>query len=218
MADEPAPPLPSSTQPARARRRRIFFGAALFHAALLALVTGAGAETVPPAGRIVVLISIDGFPAWVWKDPTLVVPHLRQLAAEGAQAEEVRGFSKGKSIVWRDAIWTRAASHIVEQHQPNLLLFHLLTTDATNHQFGPGSLPSLTAYAYADRLIGDLLDSLARAGLRDKAAIVIATDYGIRAGVKIPRMTNLDVAPTLAELPGVPLPDVDGRVLREILK
>ena len=41
-------------------------------------------------------------------------------------------------------------------------------------QVGPGSLPSLTAYAYADRLIGDLLDSLARAGLRDKAAIFIA--------------------------------------------
>ena len=71
MADEPAPPLPSSTRPARARRRRIFFGTALFHAALLALVTGAGAETVPPAGRIVVLTSIDGFPAWIWKDPTL---------------------------------------------------------------------------------------------------------------------------------------------------
>ena len=77
-------------------------------------------------------------------------------------------------------MWTLAATHIIEKHQPNLLLFHLLTTDASNHQFGPGSLPSLTACAYADRLVGDLLDSITRAGLRDKATIVITTDHGFK--------------------------------------
>jgi len=251
---------------------------------------------LPAKDRIVVLISIDGFPAWLWKDPTLVVPNLRKLAADGAQAEamtvsnpsitwinhttmvtgvnpqkhgvlfnglltrgpagqppileqwrdkadlvhvptlydvafqnglqtaqvdwvailnsgtihhefleipkpggttekemvdaglvsadDIRTFTKGKSIVWRDSIWTHAASHIIEQHHPNLLLFHLLTTDATNHQYGPGSLPSITAYAYVDRLVGDVLDSLTRAGLRDRATIVIATDHGFKKVTK----------------------------------
>ena len=255
------------------------------------------AEPVPAKDRIVILISIDGFPAWIWKDPTLVVPNLRKLAADGAQAgamtvsnpsitwinhttmvtgvnpqrhgvlfnglltrgepgqppileqwrdkadlvrvptlydlayqaglhtaqvdwvailnsgtihheflevpkpggaieqelvragvlsaDDVRTFTKGKSIVWRDAIWTHAATHIIEQHKPNLLLFHLLTTDATNHQYGPGSLPSFTAYAYADRLVGDLLDSLTRAGLRDRATIVITTDHGFKKVEKV---------------------------------
>ncbi len=269
---------------------------------LLALFIGASAvaadapRDLPAKDRIVVLISIDGFPAWIWKDPTLVVPNLRKLAAEGAQAEamtvsnpsitwinhttlvtgvnpqrhgvlfnglltrgesgqppileqwrdkadlvhvptlydlafqsglktaqvdwvailnsgtihheflevpkpggtteqelvkagvvsadDIRTFTKGKTIVWRDAIWAQAATHIIEQHQPNLLLLHFLTTDATNHQFGPGSLPSITAYAYVDRLVGDVLDSLTRAGLRDRATIVVATDHGFKKVTK----------------------------------
>src|SRR5678816_1490631 len=262
---------------------------------LLLLIVGAAttlAATLPAKDRIVVLISIDGFPAWLWKDQTLVIPRLRQLAVDGAQAEamtvsnpsitwinhttlvtgrspqhhgvlfngllvrgepgqppaieqwrdkadlvrvptlydaafraglktaqsdwvailnsgtihheflevpkvggalerelveagvmaaeDIRDFTKGKNIVWRDAMWTRAATFIIEKHRPNLMLFHLLTTDASNHQFGPGSLPSFTAYAYADRLIGDVLDSLTRAGLRDRATIVVTTDHGFK--------------------------------------
>lgn len=261
---------------------------------LLLLVCAATtlAAPIPAKDRVVVLISLDGFPAWMWKERTLIAPHLRQLAADGAQAEamtvsnpsitwinhttlvtgrtpenhgvlyngllvrgepgqppaieqwrdkadlvrvptlydvafhaglktaqvdwvavlnsgtitheflevpkpsgalnrelieagvisaeDIRDFTKGKNIVWRDAMWTRAASFIIENHQPNLLLFHLLTTDASNHQFGPGSLPSFTAYAYVDRLVGDVLDSLTRAGLREKATIVVTTDHGFK--------------------------------------
>jgi len=48
--------------------------------------------------------------------------------------------------------------------------------------------------------------------------IFIAWGYGIKPGARLERISNLDVAPTLAELLGVPLPAVEGRVLREILK
>ena len=271
----------------------------LFRSLLLLAVCAATtlAAPIPAKDRIVILISIDGFPAWLWKERTLVIPHLRELAANGAQAEamtvsnpsitwinhttlvtgrnpqhhgvlfngllvrgepgqppaieqwrdkadlvrvptlydvafqaglktaqvdwvailnsgtihheflevpkaggalerelveagviaaeDVRDFTKGKSIVWRDAMWTLAGTHIIEKHKPNLLLFHLLTTDAANHQFGAGSLPSLTAYAYADRLVGDLLDALTRAGLREKATIVITTDHGFKKVSKV---------------------------------
>jgi len=77
-------------------------------------------------------------------------------------------------------VWTRAAIEIIEKHHPNLLLFHLLTTDAVNHQYGPGSLASMTAYANADRQIGDLLDALNRSGMRDRATIVVTTDHGFK--------------------------------------
>ena len=43
-------------------------------------------------------------------------------------AEELRAFKKSP-ITFRDEIWTRAAEHIITAHKPNLLLFHLLTTD-----------------------------------------------------------------------------------------
>ncbi len=250
---------------------------------------------IPAKDRIVLLISIDGFPAWLWRDPTLPVPTLRKLAAEGATADamtvsdpsitwinhttlvtgveprkhgvlfngllvrqpplapviepwrdkaelvrvptlydvahrsglstaqvdwvailnsgtidweflevpktggvierelierglisapEVAAFSRGKNIAWRDMMWTRAATHIIREHRPNLLLFHLLATDAINHANGPGSQASFTAFGYADRFIGDLLVALTDAGLREKATIVITTDHGFKKVTK----------------------------------
>jgi predicted AlkP superfamily pyrophosphatase or phosphodiesterase len=270
---------------------------------VLLAAAGASAAPLPAKDRIVILISVDGFPAWIWKDPHLVVPNLRKLAAEGAVAErmtvsnpsitwinhttlvtgvnprkhgvlyngllmrdnptgalalepwrdkaelvhaptvydaafraglataqvdwvailnsgtithefleipklggeieqemiaagtvtadDIHNWTKGRTIVWRDDVWTKAAIHIIEKHRPNLLLYHLLTTDAVNHANGPGSIASYTAYAYADRLIGDLLDSLTRAGLRDRATIIVATDHGFK---KVQKVIHTNVA------------------------
>ena len=47
--------------------------------------------------------------------------------------------------------------------------------------------------------------------------IFIASGNGIKRGVSLPRVANLDVAPTIARLLGVKLPEVEGRVLAEIL-
>lgn len=47
--------------------------------------------------------------------------------------------------------------------------------------------------------------------------IFVAAGAGIKAGVKLDRMRNLDVAPTIARLLGVPLPEVEGQVLETIL-
>lgn len=46
----------------------------------------------------VILISLDGFPAWMWKDPSLPVPNLRKLAADGAQTEAMT--VSNPSITW----------------------------------------------------------------------------------------------------------------------
>lgn len=270
---------------------------------LLAFCCAATTDPIPAKDRLVILISIDGFPAWIWKDPNLVIPNLRKLAANGAvaermtvsnpsitwinhttlvtgvnpqkhgvlfngllmrggpteplalepwrdkaelvhaptvydvafkaglktaqvdwvailnagtishefleipkpggateqdmiaaglvSAEDIRDWSKNRTIVWRDAVWTKAGSHIIETHKPNLLLFHLLTTDSVNHANGPGSTASYTAYAYADRLIGDLLDSVARAGLRDRTTVIVTTDHGFK---KVQKVIHTNVA------------------------
>ncbi len=259
---------------------------------IAAKFTAAAAAPLAAKDRITILISIDGFPAWLWADPTLPIPTLRKLAAEGAQAKamkvsnpsitwinhttlvtgvepakhgvlfnglcvrqgpgqppkieqwaskqklvrvptlydaaheaglttaqvdwvaitnattitwdfhevpdthgaiprelvasgamtekELVEFMKGTSITWRDMIWTKAAAHLIKTHKPNLLLFHPLTVDSINHRYGPGSLASFTAYAYADKMVADLLAALTEAGMRDKATIVIATDHGFK--------------------------------------
>lgn len=254
------------------------------------------AADIPAKDRTVILISIDGFPAWMWKDPALPVPNLRRLAKEGAVAEAMtvsnpsitwinhttmitgveprkhgvlfngllvrNGFDqppkvepwrnreemvfvptlydavheakltsaevdwvavtnpktitwsfpelptadgeiakeliasgeltveqldwfKSKNSAWRDLIWTKAACHLVKTRRPNLLMFHLLNTDAVNHGTGPATYASFTAFAFADRLIGDLLAAIQEAGLQDKVTLVITTDHGFKRVKKV---------------------------------
>lgn len=243
----------------------------------------------------IVLISLDGFPAWLWKDPALVAPNLKKLAAEGAStqamtvsnpsitwinhttlitgvnprkhgvlyngllvrqgenappklepwvhknqlvhvptlydiaheaglttaevdwvaikdaetvdwsfpelpkaegklekemiaagqltAEECTWMNPGpqrKNMSWHDSTWTRAASFIISKHQPNLLMYHLLNTDGVHHQYGPGTMASFTALAYADRLVGDLVKSVEEAGLRERTTFIVTTDHGFK--------------------------------------
>ena len=97
-----------------------------------------------------------------WSFPEVFDPAstlVREMIAAGAiTAAEAKLAQDGRpNIVWRDALWTRAASFVFERHHPNLLLFHPLATDSTHHRFGPGSLASTTALTLADRLVGDLL-------------------------------------------------------------
>ena len=47
--------------------------------------------------------------------------------------------------------------------------------------------------------------------------IFIASGGGIKAGVKLDRVSNLDVAPTIARILGLEMPPMDGKPLSEIL-
>jgi predicted AlkP superfamily pyrophosphatase or phosphodiesterase len=45
-----------------------------------------GTGPIPAKDRIVIVISLDGFPAYAFEDPTLPTPTLWRLAREGAMA------------------------------------------------------------------------------------------------------------------------------------
>ena len=49
-------------------------------------------------------------------------------------------------------------------------------------------------------------------------ALFIASGRGIKPGMKLQSVDNVDVTPTAAELLGVELKNVDGKVLTEILR
>jgi Uncharacterized proteins of the AP superfamily len=84
----------------------------------------------------------------------------KEMVAAGVVTEsDVAGFQKAQ-ITWRDELWTRAAIHILQKHHPNLLLFHLLNTDAMHHRYGPKSLASNSALALADARVGELLQAI----------------------------------------------------------
>src|SRR6185503_15118401 len=52
----------------------------------------------PAGNQHVILISLDGFPAWLWNDESLMVPNLRKLAAEGATTKAMT--VSNPSITW----------------------------------------------------------------------------------------------------------------------
>ena len=70
-------------------------------ALLIALCPAAhAADPAPDKDRHVILISIDGFPAWMWRDPSLSIPNLRRLAAEGAMADAMT--VSNPSVTWNN--------------------------------------------------------------------------------------------------------------------
>ena len=65
---------------------------------IVLLFTPGISRTEPARDQHVILISIDGFPAYLWNDPTLMVPNLRQLAANGVSAKAMT--VSNPSITW----------------------------------------------------------------------------------------------------------------------
>lgn len=104
----------------------------------------------------------------------------REMIAAGRLTDEqTRGFSK-LPITMRDEIWTRAAEHIVTRHRPNLLLFHLLTTDSVQHRYGAKSLGAAAALSLADAMVGRLVAAYREAGLLERTTFVVVSDHGFK--------------------------------------
>src|SRR5262245_61762415 len=106
------------------------------------------------------------------------------IAAKLITEDEVRNFAKAP-ITLRDEFWTRAAVHIIEQHKPNLLLFHLLVTDSVQHSHGTNALAGNHALILADRQLQRVLDALDRAGIRNSSTVIIVSDHGFKSYNKL---------------------------------
>ncbi len=128
-------------------------------------------------------VAIYGAKTITWKFPELPDPNSpieRELIADGTvTAEQLRTF-EDSSQAWQDEIWTDAAVKILEEHKPNLLLFHLLTGDDTNHEYGPMSNASFTAMALLDSNVKRIVDVLERTGLSRNATVIVVSDHGFR--------------------------------------
>ena len=118
-----------------------------------------------------------------WSFPELPEPEgeiEHKLVADGAvTADQLRSF-ENSSQAWQDQIWTDAATRILRDHQPNLLLMHLLTLDDTNHETGPMSGPSFTAMALLDAYVKRIIDTVQGLGLEKRTTIVVVSDHGFR--------------------------------------
>ena len=128
-------------------------------------------------------VAIYGAKTITWQFPELPDPDgviERELIAAGTvTAEQLRTFETSTQA-WQDDIWTAAAADILEKHRPNLLLLHLLTLDDANHEYGPMTNASLTAIAFLDAKVKQIVDAIQRAGLSNDAALIVVSDHGFR--------------------------------------
>src|SRR5215470_8012093 len=118
-----------------------------------------------------------------WQFPELPDPDgaiERELIAAGTVTSEHLRTFEASTQAWQDDIWTAAAVDILEKHRPNLLLVHLLTLDDTNHEYGPMTNASLTAMAFLDAKVKQIIDALRRDGLSENATLIVVSDHGFR--------------------------------------
>ena len=128
-------------------------------------------------------VAIKSAPGITWEFPEIPSvdgPIEREMIARGLiDAEAIQQFGKS-NILRRDQFWTDAAIHILREHKPNLLLFHLLSLDATHHTYGPRSLAGNGAIAFLDSCVARLLEGIRAAGMEDRTTVIVVSDHGFK--------------------------------------
>ncbi|MCC5942088.1 MAG: alkaline phosphatase family protein [Balneolaceae bacterium] len=110
---------------------------------------------------------------------TNTTPQLvEELIEAGILQDDTDATFRSGGILRHDEVWTATAEHLIINHQPNVLLFHLLNVDGTHHEFGEGTRPGLTALTLADTQVKRIVEALETAGIRDRTALFIVSDHG----------------------------------------
>jgi predicted AlkP superfamily pyrophosphatase or phosphodiesterase len=160
----------------------------------------------------------------------------QEMIKAGLISEEDVGSFSTRNIVWRDEVWTAAAAHIIREHRPNLLLFHLLNLDSTQHRYGPGTPATMTTMAHLDTQVARIIEAVDGAGLMARTTFFVVSDHGfktvkrqIRPNVALAQaglLTVMDAKVMKAEAYSVPeggtalvyvtVPDPAGAVLARV--
>ncbi|MGH9343233.1 MAG: alkaline phosphatase family protein [Terriglobia bacterium] len=77
-----------------------------------------------------------------------------------------------------DVLRTRIAEYIIKEHQPGLMLVHLVDLDDTQHHYGPRSAAAAATLTQIDGHIGEILAAVKQAGLADDTDVFIVSDHG----------------------------------------
>lgn len=128
-------------------------------------------------------VAIHNAPTITWAFPERPDPKgqiARELVKAGVISEEDLAAFATRNIVYRDHIWTAAAAHILREHRPNLLLFHLLNLDSTQHRHGPGTPAAMTTMALQDSLVGKIVETLEETGLMPRTTLFVVSDHGFK--------------------------------------
>ena len=112
-----------------------------------------------------------------------------------------------RNIVWRDHIWTagRRAHHPAAP--PNLMMFHLLNLDSTQHRYGPRTPAAMTTMSHLDAQVAEIVAAVEQAGLTARTTFFVVSDHGFKL---VKRQIRLNAAFMKAGL----LKAQDGKVVQ----
>jgi len=128
-------------------------------------------------------VAIQNAPTITWEfaerpDPKGLIA--RELVKAGAVSQaDIDGFAT-RNILWRDHIWTTAAAHIIRQHRPNLMLFHLLNLDSTQHRYGPRTPAAANTMTLLDTQVATIVKAVEEAGLAARTTFFVVSDHGFK--------------------------------------
>jgi predicted AlkP superfamily pyrophosphatase or phosphodiesterase len=155
-------------------------------------------------------VAIQDAPTVTWAFPERPPPAgqvAQELVKAGVLSQtELETFAT-RNIVWRDRVWTQAAAHIIETHRPNLMMFHLLNLDSTQHRYGPRTHAAMTTMSLLDAQVAEIVAAVDRAGLSARTTFVVVSDHGFKL---VKRQIRLNAAFMKAGL----LKAQDGKVLQ----
>jgi predicted AlkP superfamily pyrophosphatase or phosphodiesterase len=153
----------------------------------------------------------------IWNAPTVTWEFGERPDPQGAIAREMIGAGlvsqeavenfESKNIVFRDHVWTAAAAHIIREHRPHLMMFHLLTLDSVQHRYGPGTLAATSAMAHLDGQVANIVLAVEQAGLASRTTFVIVSDHGFKT-------VRRQIMPNAAFLKAGLLEVTDGKATR----
>jgi predicted AlkP superfamily pyrophosphatase or phosphodiesterase len=88
------------------------------------------------------------------------------------------GETDNQDIAKRDRFFAAATVHAIRTHKPNVLMLHLVQTDAAQHRFGRHSPEAKAAFTAVDGHMGEIVRAVEEAGLRARTAFVVTGDHG----------------------------------------
>ncbi|HEX5475097.1 MAG TPA: ectonucleotide pyrophosphatase/phosphodiesterase [Vicinamibacterales bacterium] len=88
------------------------------------------------------------------------------------------GGNDNRDPVQRDRFTTAASTYMMETWRPNLLMVHLVEADFAQHAHGPWSPEARTAMEHIDARIGEILQTVERAGILEQTDVIVTGDHG----------------------------------------
>lgn len=112
------------------------------------------------------------------EDPDPASSIVQEMLHGSIITEEQLGRWHKTSQAQRDRFYTAAAVHILKQHHPNLMLFHLLALDSIEHQTGFGNNSGINTIAFLDDRVKELVDAVREAGDLANTTFIVVSDHG----------------------------------------